>query len=86
MKNKENACADFYEMITKSWTWDRLTKEERRIFRTKLADYDCMKGRIKGSYDNRWEQCYMLYDMFLGALGYEPIGWREEATEETPQF
>lgn len=85
MKNKEHACMDWYEMIQNAWTWERLTKEEQRTFVRTLSDYDCT-GRIKGSYDNRWEQCHMLYGMFLEALGYKPIGWREETTEETPKF
>lgn len=84
-KNKENAALDFYEMIIESWTWARLTDSEQSRFRRMLSDFDCY-GRIKGSYDSRFEQCHMIYQSFLEALSYSPFGWREPKTEENPQF
>ena len=66
---KENACMDYYDVVKNSWTWERLTEEERKNFMLRLSEFDC-SGYIKGSYDYRWEQCKMLYSMFLTALGY----------------
>lgn len=75
-KDKDNAALDFYEMIQKSWTWERLTKEEQKRFRRRLESFDCY-GRIKGSYETRYEHCHQLYQMFLEALCYDPLHWRE---------
>lgn len=84
-KDKENACIEFYEMIQESWTWARLTEEEQKRFRRRLELFDC-SNRVKGSYESRWEQCNMFYNMFLAALDYKPFGWREEKGEQTPLF
>ena len=65
----------FQNVIKKSWTWDRLTEEERRRF----IDMDVF-DRIKGNNKTRVEWLNTIYDSFLSALGYKPIGWRE--TEE----
>lgn len=65
----------FQNVIKKSWTWDRLTEEERRRF-IDMNVFD----RIKGNNKTRVEWLNTIYDSFLSALGYKPIGWRE--TEE----
>ena len=75
-KDKDCAVIEYYEFIVGSWTWKRLTEPERKRFKKLLIDLDC-HGRIKGSYDSRWEQCHQLYEAFLTALDYNAIGWRE---------
>lgn len=69
----------FQNVIKKSWTWDRLTEEERKRFIDMNVFY-----KIKGNDKTRIEWMNTIYNSFLCALGYQPIGWRK--TEEVPQF
>ena len=72
----------FQNVIKKSWTWNRLTEEERRRF----VDMDVF-DRIKGNNKTRVEWLITIYDSFLSALGYKPIGWREtEEEKQMPRF
>jgi hypothetical protein len=72
MKNKENAYFDFVEMIKKSWTYGRLTDQERERLFEALS-----RAHIFGTWVQRWEILNDVYFAFLTALGYKPIGWRE---------
>lgn len=81
MVKYSSAVEDYFQnVIKKSWTWDRLTEEERRRF----IDMDVF-DRIKGNNKTRVEWLNTIYDSFLSALGYKPIGWRE-AEEEVSRF
>lgn len=64
----------FQNVIKKSWTWQKLTEEERKRF-INMNVFD----RIKGNDNTRVEWLNTIYQSFLSALGYKPIGWREEA-------
>jgi len=75
-KLRENAQADWTNMIVKSWTWAKLTKKEKEKF-SELLKHPCTAVVIKGNYDQRWEACEALYHTYLEGLGYKPIGWRE---------
>ena len=73
-----SAVEDYFQNdIKKSWTWDRLTEEERRRF-IDMNVFD----RIKGNNKTRVEWLNTIYDSFLSALGYKPIGWRETEEEK----
>ena len=78
-----SAVEDYFQnIIKKSWTWNRLTEEERRRF----IDMDVF-DRIKGNNKTRVEWLNTIYDSFLSALGYKPIGWREtEEEKQMPRF
>lgn len=81
-KNKDNAVVDFMEMTRKSWTWARLTDEERSRFEKMIAGETGMANRcIKGAFNHRWEILNALYESFLAALDYKAFGWREEKTK-----
>ena len=83
MNNKKDISLifdDYCNMIFKSWTWERLTKEEKDRFLGFIYDF---KKEIKGTYNQRWNQLHLLYHSFLIGLNYKPIGWREE---EKPTF
>ena len=69
----------FQNVIKKSWTWEKLTEEEQQRF----IDMDVF-DKIKGNDETRIEWLNTIYQSFLTALGYKPIGWRE--TEEIPRF
>ena len=64
----------FQNVIKKSWTWEKLTDEEQKRF-IEMNVFD----RIKGNDDTRVEWLKTIYQSFLSALCYKPIGWREEA-------
>ena len=64
----------FQNVIKKSWTWEKLTEEEQKRF-IDMNVFD----RIKGNDATRVEWLNTIYQSFITALGYKPIGWREEA-------
>ena len=82
--NKENALNNFYENIKKSWTYEKLTAEERKRFE-KVLFSSCVQDNLKGTYGQRYRMLFAIYHSFLMALDYTPIGWREDL-EEIPLF
>lgn len=76
-----NAVENYFQnVIKKSWTWAKLTEEERKRF----IDMNVFE-KIKGTDKQRVEWLNTIYTAFLSALGYKPIGWREE-DKEIPMF
>lgn len=81
MKKYSNAVENYFQnVIKKSWSWERLTNAERQRF-IDMNVFD----RIKGNDQTRIEWLNTIYQSFLAALDYTPIGWREEG-EDIPQF
>lgn len=76
-KIKENVFTDYYDMITKSWTYARLTKEEQTRLKG-LFFNDRIQRTIRGTYIQRWETLHSIYESFLTALNYDPSNWRED--------
>lgn len=80
-KIKENTWFDFSKMIEKSWTFNKMTREEKatwdRIIRSEQA-----KNTIKGNYNQRWQAFQLIYSAYLAGLGYNGGNWRE--TEQQP--
>lgn len=67
-------------VIKNSWTWERLTEEEREKF-INMNVFD----KIKGNDKTRIEWLKTIYEAFLNALGYEHgYEWREK--ENIPLF
>lgn len=85
--NKIENIIEFYfeNNIYKTWTYARLTKEEKErlkeVFFCKQTE-DCIKGR----FEQKWRTLGAIYHSFLMALDYNPINWREENEEEIPLF
>ena len=75
-KNKENAQADWTDMIIKSWTWAKLTNEEKNKFRAELNKGITQKI-ISGTYRQRLAILNALYSMFLDGCGYNGGNWRD---------
>ena len=72
----------FQNVIKHSWTWKRLTEEERQRF----INMDVFE-RIRGDEQTKIEWLCTIYASYIEALGYNPIGWRETAEEkEMPRF
>jgi len=82
-KDKNLAQQDWLEMISHSWTWQKLTVEERAKF-VALFAHPQSTAVMKGNYEQRYEACQALYYTFLAALGYadDPMNWRD--SEENP--
>lgn len=83
-KTKDNAFLKFIEMITKSWTYEKLTEKEQRHL---LHTFECENyhNHIKGNFETRWEIMNTMYNCFLSALDYtdDPVKWRENDREES---
>lgn len=76
-KNKENAVIDFMQMIRNSWTWARLTFQERIDFANSV-DWAIKQNAILGTYKQRYQIVQALYLTFLMALGYGESDWRDK--------
>lgn len=75
-KDKNKVFDDYTAMIINSWTYDRMTKEEK----TRIIDQlNCerTKKEVVGTYIQRWRVLNLMYSSFLEGLGYKPSGWRE---------
>jgi hypothetical protein len=80
MKRYSNAVENYFQnVIKKSWTWGKLTEEERQRF----IDMDVF-NKVKGDDKTRIEWFNTIYTSFLTALGYKPFGWREADEDECP--
>ena len=83
MKKYSNAVENYFQNVIKnSWTWKRLTDEERERF-IDMNVFDDIKGNDK----TRVEWLCTIYRAFLSALGFGWTGWREtEEEKEMPKF
>lgn len=80
-KNKNDARKDFIKFVMSSWTWERLTEEERGRARAAFNN-----AKISGNYCQRKDQLNSVYGAFLLGLGYNGLWWREPAGSDAPQF
>lgn len=69
-KIKENVFVDFYDMIRKSWTYQKLTEKEQNKITYIIFDKRTSED-IKGTYKQRWGALDALYYAFLMALDYD---------------
>ena len=78
MKKYSSAVEDYFQnIIKKSWTWERLTEEERQRF-INMHVFD----KIKGDDKTRIEWLNTIYTSFLTALGYKSVCWREPKEDD----
>lgn len=81
---KENVIIDFKKMIFNSWTFDRMTLEERqKLFET--FDNIQTEKALVGTYKTRWTILQAIYSSFLIGLGYNGFNWRS-GEEDAPVF
>lgn len=81
-KDKMQAITDFKKMIFNSWTYDRMTRDERE--RLALALDGVQAHEIKGNYNARIAALNLAYNSFLLAIGYTGFKWREKHPENIP--
>lgn len=82
-KIKENVWYDYSKMVEKSWTFNKMTKEEQETW-DKIIRSEQAKREIKGTYIQRWNTLNFVYSAFLAGLGYNGFNWREK--EQQPAF
>lgn len=71
------------EMIKQSWTYARLTKEEReRLLDVLSTEFGVLRDDNKRlnrlSDDTYWRILYIAYSCYLKGVGYTTSNWREE--------
>lgn len=76
MRSKEEAFNMFVEMIEKSWTYTKLSKQERINLST---TFNNVEKYLKGNFKQRWETLQLIYEAFLNALCFceNVVNWRE---------
>lgn len=75
-KDKNEVFNNYFEMIKNSWTYNKLTNEEKEKLKDILTDSRILTD-IKGSYNQRWSALNCIYFTFLKMLDYNPLNWRE---------
>jgi hypothetical protein len=74
---KELAIHNFKVMIEQSWTYEKMTREEKDNWERVLNSIQTLDS-VKGSYNNRWKVLQAIYNSYLLGLGYNGFAWREE--------
>ena len=73
-KNVENIVDNYFHNIIKnSWTWSKLTEEEKKRF----TNLDVFQD-IRGGKDTAEQWFFTIYAGFLAGLGYNGTKWREK--------
>ena len=80
-KLKENVLQDFKQMIYNSWTYNKMTPQEKHQWE-EVLEHVKITNVLKGTYSQRWETLQAIYHSFLLALNYT-WNWREEEKEVT---
>ena len=81
-KPKEKAFPGFLEMTRHSWTYQKMTEEEK--CRCEKALRSAPTQDIQGTYNQRWSAYNAVYDAYLIGIGYTGALWREPHPEEIP--
>ena len=74
-KPKEKAFPDFMEMTRQSWTYQRMTEEEKRRCEEALTSKQAKE--IRGTYIQRWYSYNAVYRAYLIGISYDGPLWRE---------
>lgn len=61
-------------LVYGSWTWEKLTKTEKELFKKGLIKTDL---GTKGTETQKEDQIANAYTIFLYAIGYTGWTWRE---------
>lgn len=71
----------FQNVIKNSWTWQRLTEEEKHRF-VKLNIF----SEIKGNKDTRERWLSTVYTGFLAGCSYDGLRWRDKEEDKEESF
>lgn len=71
----------FQNVIKNSWTWQRLTEEEKQRF----VNLDVF-NKIKGNKDTREQWLFTIYAGFLSGCSYDGLRWRDKEEDKEESF
>ena len=73
----------YRDLITKSWTFQKLTPtEQKRLLTNVLTINERLTNTLKGNRQHCWQILNCIYYSYIIALGYNPINWRESEESE----
>ena len=75
-KDKDSVIIDFNNMILKSWTYEKMNREEKENWNKVLTNVRIEKC-LRGSYYARWNILQAIYHAYLIGLGHTDFNWRE---------
>lgn len=83
MESKQALFHKFITMTKESWTYARLTEEERKrlldVLSTEFSLYRSDNNRVNRlSDDTYWRILNISYRCYLQGIGYTDFNWREE--------
>lgn len=70
---------EYISMIKKSWTYEKLTTQEKETFEHVFYS-EQIKDILKGNKTQIWQVLNMIYSSFLAGIGYSGYNWREKET------
>lgn len=74
---KEEVLENWYNMIKKSWTYDRLTSKERQRLDDVITSCQ-LNNCLSGTARHRWNILQAIYYSYLLGVGYDSPNWRQE--------
>ena len=77
---KENARPEFLLMVMESWTYNRMTVDEKSTCLDKI-----ITATIKGRFLQRWTQLQAVFSAYLDSIGYSGAGWRDAQNAPTEE-
>lgn len=81
MKEMDSTLIDFINIIEESWTYHRMTSDEKK----RLSDvFNDIKNSKLLKYDDKhkWDILHAIYSSFLQGIGYDNFNWRCENEKE----
>ena len=77
MNEKENTIIEFKKMIEASWTYAKMTDEEKEKW-ARVLESAPIYDAVKGTWGQRWNILNGIYHAFLVGIGYTDWQWRED--------
>ena len=75
MSNKE-LIQKFNEMTIKSWTYEKLTPEEKEQWKMTIFNNNMVEKALKGTESQKYHILHTIYKAFLMGCGYDNFNWR----------
>lgn len=81
MKETDLTLIDFIDMIEKSWTYNKMTSDEKKRLNDVFNDIRISKI-LKYNNKHKWDVLQAIYSSFLQGIGYDNFNWRYENEKE----
>ena len=79
-RNKDTALLHFCAMICRSWTFERMTHDEKERCISTLW-WTANQNALRGNFGAMWIVMQAVYNAFLSGLGCDGSKWREGKEE-----